>query len=83
MRSSIAISALLFAGGVLAATQASAQLGFQTPRMAPEIRFDTPDPNYFELPPGNSAFGEVTGVGANAQGQTPKGTSSPWLAPTR
>ncbi len=70
----------LTTGLLLMATQALAQIqhrtvsehfpyppGFQTPQSAPEIAFDTPDANYFVLPPEDN-FGEVTAVATNSKG---------------
>ncbi|MEQ1947200.1 MAG: peptidyl-alpha-hydroxyglycine alpha-amidating lyase family protein [Bryobacteraceae bacterium] len=41
--------------------------GFETPQAAPEIPFDTPDPNYFVLP-GDWNFGEVSAIATNSKG---------------
>jgi DNA-binding beta-propeller fold protein YncE len=41
---------------------------FQTPQNAPEIPFDTPDPDYFVLPPGDLQFGEISAVTHNSKG---------------
>jgi sugar lactone lactonase YvrE len=40
---------------------------FATPQKAPEIKFDTPDPDYFVLP-GDANFGEISAVATDSKG---------------
>lgn len=40
---------------------------FQSPQVAPEIPFDTPNPDYFVLP-GDANFGEISAVATNSKG---------------
>ena len=40
---------------------------FKTPQVAPEIRFDMPNPDYFVLP-GDANFGEISAVATNSKG---------------
>jgi hypothetical protein len=71
---------LAAAGFMLAATASHAQLerrpisehyyyppAFATPQVAPEIRFDMPDPDYFVLP-GDANFGEISAVATDSKG---------------
>src|SRR5512139_3453234 len=41
--------------------------GFDTPQMAPEIPFDMPNPDYWQLP-ADQDFGEIAAVATNSRG---------------